>query len=85
MIEQPEKNRYCLNMVYAVPTNHGKAEVIEDIFPVFNIRITLHVPKDVKRAYLPLTGEELEITTDENGQSVTVPKLLCHETVVFEY
>ena len=23
--------------------------------------------------------------TDENGQSATVPKLLCHETVVFEY
>ncbi len=85
MIEQPENNRYCLNMVYAVPTNHGKAEVIEDVFPVFNVRITLHVPKTVKRAYLPLTGEELSITRNENGQSVTVPKLQCHETVVFEY
>ena len=85
LIEQPDHGRYCFNMVYAIPANHGKAEVIEDIFPVFNIKITLHVPRVIKRAYLPLSGEELPITRSENGQSVTVPKLLCHETVVFDY
>lgn len=85
MIEQPDRKRYCLNMVYAIPTNHGKAEVIEDIFPLYDIKITLHVPKKIRRAYLPLTGEELPITESANGLSVTLPKLQCHESVVFEY
>ncbi|MBE6713001.1 MAG: hypothetical protein E7580_05725 [Ruminococcaceae bacterium] len=85
MIEQPEQNRYCLNMVYGIPTNHGKAEVIEDLFPIYNVEITLHVSKDIKRAYLPLTGETLTITKSADGQSVTVPKLQCHASVVFEY
>ncbi len=85
LIDQPERKRYCFNMVYAIPTKHGKAEVIEDIFPVFNVRIILRVPKQIKRAYLPLSGEELEIVKNGDEQSVLVPKVLCHETVVFEY
>ncbi len=85
MIHQPQQKRFCLNMVYAIPTNHGKAEVIEDIFPIYNIHVTLHLPKNVKRAYLPLSGEELELRGTPGSQSVTVPKLQCHTTVVFEY
>lgn len=85
MIHQPEQNRYCLNMVYAIPTNHGKAEVIEDIFPLFDIKVKINVPQRIKRAYLPLQGTDLEITTVDGKQSVTLAKLQCHETVVFEY
>ena len=59
--------------------------MIEDIFPIFDVTVTLHVPKNIKRAYLPLTGEELAIMQTADGPSITVQKLLCHETVIFEY
>ena len=62
------------------------AEIIEDIPDIFGIKISLDVPKKIKRAYLGVTGEELNITEEEDGkQTVTVPKLNCHASVVFEY
>ncbi len=85
MIKQETEKRYCLNMVYAVPTRRGRAEIIEDIFPVYDITVKLIVPEKIIRAYLPLTGTELEIISNESEQCVVLPKLLCHETIVFEY
>ena len=85
MIKQEDKNRYCLNMTYASPVKRGKAEIIEDIPDVFGIKISLDVPEKIKRAYLGVTGEELNITEENGKQTVTVPKLNCHASVVFEY
>ena len=85
MIRQPEQNRYCLNMVYASPIRRGCADVIEDINPIYDIRIALDIPETVKRAYLPLTGEELPVTSENGLQALTVPKLECHTSVVLEY
>jgi len=85
MIRQAEQNRYCLNMVYASPVKRGRAEVIEDILPVYDIRIQLNVPEKIRRAYLGVTGEELQITEADGLQTVTVPKLECHASVVLEY
>jgi len=85
MIHQQEQNRYCLNMVYASPVKRGRAEVIEDILPLYNIRILLHVPHTIQRAYDPLSGEELTIIHDGDYQTLTLPKLICHATVVLEY
>ena len=85
MIKQEDKNRYCLNMTYASPVKRGKAEIIEDIPDVFGIKISLDVPKKIKRAYLGVTGEELNITEEDGKQTVTVPKLNCHASVAFEY
>ncbi len=85
LIKQPQNNRYCLNMVYAIPTKRGSAEVIEDITPIYNLKVEINLPENIKRAYLPLSGEELQIQALNNKQSVILPKLHCHETLVFEY
>lgn len=82
---QPEKNRYCVNMVYASPVRRGKAEIIEDILPLYNIKVTLKTDKAIKRVYLPLTGEELEFTVSDDEIQTVVPELNCHTTVVAEY
>lgn len=82
LIQQPEQNRYCANMVYASPSKRGEAYVIEDILPVYNIELKLNVPQVIKKAYLGNTGEELPVT---DGKSVVIPKLECHASVVLEY
>ena len=81
MLHQPEKSRYCLNLLYASPVHRGNAHVIEDIMPVYDIRIRLHVPQAVKRAWVGTTGEELPV---ENNFLV-LPKLTCHAPIVLEY
>jgi len=84
-IHQPDQNRYCVNMVYASPIKRGMAEVVEDIFPVYNVHITLRTDKAVKKVYLALDGQELEFTSDDGEVNFTVPEFECHTSVIVEY
>ena len=85
MIRQADKSRYCMNMTYAVPVRRGEAEIIEDVMPVYNIKVTLKVKEDIKRIYFGVSGEE--ITAERNGDKISfmIPELHCHTTVVVEY
>lgn len=85
MICQPDKSRYCINMIYASPVKRGCAEIIEDIMPIYNIKVSLKTDKNIKKVYLGLTGEELEYKYDNGMVMFTVPELNCHTSVVVEY
>lgn len=85
MIHQPKEHRYCVNMVYASPVRRGKAEIIEDILPINNIKFRVKIEETVQGVYLPLTGEELDFTVDDGRITFTVPELCCHTTVVIKY
>ncbi len=85
MIKQEDKNRYCINMVYASPVKRGAAEVIEDILPIYDIDICLCVPEVVKNITVLNTGEKLSFEQNGGECSFVLPKLLCHETVIIEY
>ena len=81
MIHQKKQNRYCVNMVYVSPSKRGEAYIVEDIMPVYNVELTLNIPQTIKKAWLGVTGEELAV----KDNTVIVPKLDCHASVVLEY
>ena len=85
MIEQKDKNRYCINLTYASPVRRGKAEIIEDIMPIYNIKIAINTDKNVKRIYEGLSGKELEFTAKDGKTEFILPKLQCHCSIVAEY
>lgn len=85
MIHQPERNRYCINMAYASPVKRGKAEVIEDIMTLYDIRVELKISECVKKVYLGVTGEELAFTVDNGRVNFVVPQLHCHASIVVAY
>ncbi|MBQ1223603.1 MAG: hypothetical protein IIX84_04880, partial [Oscillospiraceae bacterium] len=85
MIRQSEKSRCCMNMTYALPVKRGMAEVIEDIMPVYNIKVKVKVKENIKRVYLGVSGEEIKTGRNGNEVSFTIPELNCHTTVVMEY
>ena len=85
MIHQPDRTRYCMNMTYAIPVKRGEAEIIEDIMPVYNVKVALTVPKSIKRVYNGVTNEELPFERRGNQISFILPELLCHASVVAEY
>jgi len=85
MNKQPDQSRYCINMTYASPVKRGAAEVIEDILPVYDIAFVVETVETVKRVWLPMDGQELPFTQEEGSVRFTVPRLLCHNTVVMEY
>ena len=84
-IKQAESNRYCINLTYAASSKRGAAEIIEDILPLYEIKITAELPESIKRIYLPLSDKELDFTVSDGKIKFTLPKLLCHETIVLEY
>jgi len=85
MVSQPDKRRFCINMIYASPIRRGKAEIIEDIMPVYNIRLTLRTSEKIKNIYIGLTGENIDFTQKGDEISFVVPELCCHTSVVVEY
>lgn len=80
-----QENRYCVNLAYASPIRKGRAEIIEDIVPIYNIKAEIKTDKNIKRVYNPLTNEELEFKQEEGKVSFVVPKLHCHTSVVVEF
>ncbi len=85
MINQEDKKRFCANMVYASPVKRGRAEVIEDIMPVYDIFLSFKTDKKIKRVYLPLDDKEIDFTQNNGIVEFRVPKLLCHNTILLEY
>jgi hypothetical protein len=85
VLKQADKNRYCINMVYASPVKRGFVEIIDEILPIYNIKTELNVTENIKRVYNPLTGKEYPFTQKDGACSFTVDELNCHATVVLEY
>jgi len=85
MIRQEKKSRYCLNLTYAIPSKKGVAEVIEDLPPVFDVEILLNVKEKVTKAYCGVSGEPLPLEVSRERVRVILPRLHCHESIVFEY
>ena len=84
-IKQEDNCRYCINLAYAAPSARGAAEIIEDILPVYDLKLEARLPEKIKRIYLPLSGEDVGFAYENGVLKFTLNKLLCHETVVLEY
>ena len=78
-------DRFVTHLLYAVPTKRGKSvEIIEDICPVYNVSLSVKLPKKVSRAYLAPQMRELELNETGGRYEVKIDKVDCHQMVVFE-
>ena len=85
VIRQADRQRYCINLLYASPVKRGRAEIIEDIIPLYGVDISIKAAEKIKKVYAVNAEKELELT-EENGRiSFTLPKLELHESIVIEY
>lgn len=81
-----QKDRYVNHLLYASPVKRGeKIEVIEDIVPVHNIKVSLNVKEKIKKVYL--APQQLEIPFNyENGRvCCEIDTVNCHQMVVFDF
>lgn len=87
LIHQADKRRYVVHLLYATPMKRGEAEIIEDLVPIYEIPIMLNVPlaKNITKVYTIPQKEQLVFVTKNNQITLKVPKLKCHQAVVFEY
>lgn len=84
-VRQPGNSRYVLHLLYATPVQRGRAQVIEDLPQVYDIKAVLKVEEKVSRAYLAPQGIEIPFVQENGKVTVMVPKVQCHQMVVFDY
>jgi len=70
---------------YELGNRTPKQEIIEDIVPVRDVKLSLHIPEAVRAVRFALTGEEIPFVSDENGVSFTIKEFTCHTSIVIEY
>lgn len=86
LTEQKKESRYVNHLLYASPVKRGNGiEVIEDILPVYEVKVSVKVPHTVRKVYLAPQMEEITFKQEGDTVSYTVPKMECHQMVVLQY
>jgi thiol-disulfide isomerase/thioredoxin len=85
LVHQPAKQRYVAHLLYAPPLQRGRCLVIEDLVPLLDVPVRLSVPEKIKKAYLAPSRKALTLRRQAPGVAIVIPKLVCHQAVVFEY
>ncbi|OAS18679.1 beta-galactosidase trimerization domain-containing protein [Paenibacillus oryzisoli] len=86
LMEQSSERRFVNHLLYAVPVKRGKnIEVIEDVVPIFETKVSVRLDKPVKKVYLAPQMTELAFVTDSDGTvHYEVPRIDCHQMVVMD-
>lgn len=78
-----QKERYVLHLLYASPVRRGEGvEIIEDIVPLYDIKVGLRTGEKIRKVRLEPQGQELDFSQDEDRLCFTVPRLENHQMVV---
>ena len=81
-----QDGRYICHLLYASPVKRGAdIQVIEDILPVYGVRVSLATARRIKKVALVPQNTELEFTQSDGKVEFTVPRMECHQMVSLEY
>ncbi len=86
LLYQPDQSRYVLHLLYAPAMPRGRAQIIEDQPPLFDIPLKVRLPAPFQYVTLAPQGQALDVTRDADGAlSFTLPRLQTHQAIVFEF
>ncbi len=84
-LHQPQHHRYVAHLLYGPALLRGRCLVIEDLVPLYDIPLAIRVPEMVKKVYLAPQRQDMDFEQADDTVRITVPKVECHQAVVFEY
>lgn len=98
LMDQPASRRSILHLLYANTvvrgghlqadgvSSRGPIEVIEDLLPLHNVRVSIKPRRPIKRITLEPQGGTVLYETDENGRiCFRVDSFTCHQMVVLHW
>jgi hypothetical protein len=96
LLEQRRQRRYIAHLLYApkslrggaVTTSHGLApgvEIIEELLPLRDTRVSLRVPRTIKTARIVPEGEMLPFVQTGDAVAFTVREFTGHQMVELAY
>ena len=85
--EQEGEKRYVLHLLHYIPEKRSdKLFTIENVIPVYQIPVELHLPKAIQRASVALEGTEIPVEKlPGGGVRFTVPKVEGHAIIELNY
>ncbi len=83
-MHQAAESRYVLHLTYASPIQRGEVRIIEDMVPLFDIPVRVKISENVLRVHLEPQGTDLPFIQEEDRLVAIIPKVLCHQIVVFD-
>ncbi len=86
LMEQKEKSRQILHILYYIPERKCRLlDIVEDVVPLYNLKIILRKEKRVRRIYLAPSMEELPFREEENTVEFTIPEIEGHQMCVIDF
>ncbi|MHB0936550.1 MAG: alpha-amylase family protein [Armatimonadota bacterium] len=86
LTRQPAEDRVIAHLVnYQPQRRQGDIEYIDDAWPLQNIRLALRADRAPREVYLAPTGEKLPFRIEDGYIHATVPEMLMHAMVVFQF
>ena len=83
--EQSEENRWVLHLLHYIPERRGQDfDTIEDIIPLFEMKISVKTPKKVKEVVCVPEGTSLEFQQRDRAEFV-LPELTGHQMVALNF
>jgi hypothetical protein len=83
--EQIAQNRWVLHLLHYIPERRGQDfDLIEDVIPLYNVRISLRVDQPVKAVNDVPSGQALSYQEKGNRIEFTVPQIVGHQMVAID-
>jgi hypothetical protein len=86
VLEQRDAGRSVVHLLHYVPERRGQDfDVIEDVIPLDQVRVSLRADRRVREAHLVPDGRRLPVTQDAGRATVVVPRVTGHQMVAFAW
>jgi len=84
VMRQDARRRSIVHLLYYTPERKTRdLDIVEDIVPLYDIRISLRAPS-VSRVYIAPSGQALPFARENGRVNVSVPQMCGHAMIVFE-
>ena len=84
--EQVKDRRYVLHLLHYVPERRGlDFDVVEDVVPLLGVKVSLRVPKHVRRVETAPQGARLAFTEKAGRVEFVLPRLEGHQMVAVSW
>lgn len=85
LVKREEPKQYVLHLLYASPMQRGGVAVLEDFPTLYQTKVQICVPEQVKKAVLIPQKTEIPVGKEQGVYTLTVPEITGHQMVVLEY
>lgn len=84
--EQKTENRWILHMLHYIPERRSiDIDIIEDVIPIYNISLSIKVPKKVQEVICVPEGCKVDFSMEGNQVEFILPEVNGHQMVAIKF